>query len=81
MAQFSAVFDPFAQTCAIQQLYGCMGTTVVCIHKKFHQKIPSGSKVMSKKLNVPPIYVVKLALFEPIYLLKVQVVAKMSYTM
>lgn len=37
-----------------------------CIHKKFHQKRRKGSKVMSEKLYLPPIYAVKLVIFEAI---------------
>lgn len=79
LGPFKAVFDPVAQICAKQQLYGCMGNTIGCNQKKFQLKRPRGSKVMSKKLNIPPIYVVKWALFGPYYLPKVQMVAKMSY--
>jgi len=54
-----------------------MGITLRSSHKKFHQKTPIGSKVMSQKLKNGIFYVVKWAIFETLFLSGEQVVAKM----
>jgi hypothetical protein len=66
---FRVVFDPFAQNCAKQQLWGCIANSMECFQKKFHVKGPNGSKVMSKKLNIPFIFFLK-KIFIPSYMLK-----------
>jgi len=74
---FRPLFDPLAQICEKLHLYGCMGIALRSSHKKFHQKTPIGSKVMSQKLKNKVFYVVKCAIFETLLLSGEQVVAKM----
>ena len=75
---FTLVFDPLAQICANLHLYRCIGITLRIIHKKFYQKIPWGSKVMSEKLKNALFYVVKSAIFELIFLTGSQIGAKID---
>ena len=77
---FRPVFDPFAQICAKQHLCRCIGITLRSSQKKFHEKIPIGSKVMSQKLKNGQFYVVKLAIFELLLLPNPQISAGNDYS-